>query len=184
MELTTLYLICFGVGLVFALLSAFLSDFSGGGHDGHVESHADVGHAEHDAGGFSPLSPTTIASFVTAFGGLGLIFSKIESTSSAWLSIPLALTGGLAIATLVFVAFSKIFRATQSSSEGRVAELFGQSATVITPIAAGGVGEIAYVQGGTRYTACARTDDESAVPAGEKVRIVRVAGTQFYVIKD
>lgn len=184
MDLPTLYLICFGVGLVFALISAFLSDFSGGGHDGHAESHAEVGHAGHELPGFSPLSPTTIASFVTAFGGFGLIFSKIDATSSAWLSIPLALLGGFVIATLVFAVFSKIFRATQSSSEGRVAELFGQSATVITPIAAGGVGEIAYVQGGTRYTACARTDDESAIPAGDKVRIVRVAGSQFYVVKD
>jgi membrane protein implicated in regulation of membrane protease activity len=63
-----------------------------------------------------------------------------------------------------------------------VAELVGQSATVITPIAPGGVGEIAYVQTGTRYTAPARSHDPSvAVPSGTNVWIVRVDGAHFYV---
>jgi membrane-bound ClpP family serine protease len=65
-----------------------------------------------------------------------------------------------------------------------VAELFGVSATVITPIAAGGVGEIAYVQGGTRYTASARALDEREIVSGAKVRIVRTSGSQFYVTQE
>ena len=182
MDLNTIYLICFGVGLLFALVSAFFADFSGG-HDLHA-GHAEAGFGTHEMPGFSALSPTTIAAFVTAFGGLGLIFSKIDATSSAWLSAPLAALGGLAVAALVVVVFNKIFRATQSSSEGRVAELFGHSATVITPIAAGGVGEIAYEQGGTRYTGAARALDEHAIPSGAKVRIVRVAASQFYVTHE
>ncbi len=112
--------------------------------------------------GFSPLSPTTLSSFVTAFGGFGLIFSKIEATSSPWISVPLSLIGGLAVAAGVFVLFNKIFHATQSSSEGRVGQLVGHEATIITPIAAGGAGEIAYVQGGSRYTASARAEDSRA----------------------
>ncbi len=185
MDLSLLFLICFGVGLVFAVVSAFLADFSGG-HDAHGALHHDheLSPAHGDMPGFSKLSPTTLAAFVTAFGGFGLIFSRFEATRAVWLSVPLAIVGGLIVATIVVAAFSKIFRATQSSSEGRVAELFGQSATVITPIAAGGVGEIAYVQGGTRYTACARCDDDVELPSGTSVRIVRVSGSQFYVIKD
>lgn len=186
MDLITIYLVCVGVGLLFAAVSAFFAE-GGGGHEGHGDSHA--GHAEcaHGADhmpGFSALSPTSIATFVTAFGGFGLIFSKIEMTRSAWLSVPLAALCGLAVAALVVVVFNKIFRATQSSSEGRVAELFGTSATVITPIAAGGVGEIAYVQGGTRYTAAARALDEREIPSGASVRIVRTAGSQFYVTHE
>ncbi len=186
MDLPSLYLICFGVGLVFAIVSAFTAGIFGG-HDAHADMHAPHGHegfGGHDMPGFSLLSPTTLAAFVTAFGGFGLIFSKIDATRGPWLSLPLSILGGLLIATLVFGVFSRVFRATQSSSEGHVAELFGQSATVITPIAAGGVGEIAYVQGGTRYTAAARTDDAGTGAAGEMVRIVRVAGSQFYVVKD
>lgn len=179
MDLSTIYLICFGVGLVFAIASAFLAEVFGG-HDAHA-GHAEVGFDAHHMPGFSVFSPTTIASFITAFGGLGLIFSRIEVTHSAWLSVPLALAGGFGIAALVVVSFNKVFRVTQGSSEGRVAELFGQSATVITPISAGGVGEIAYVQGGTRYTAAARTLDDTPIAKDTPVRIVRSAGTHVYV---
>ncbi len=185
MELITIYLVCVGVGLLFAIISAFLAD-GGGGHDApHGDAHAGHGDAgSHGMPGVSVLSPTAIATFVTAFGAFGLVFSKIEMTSSAWFSVPLAALGGLGVAALVVVVFNKIFRATQSSSEGRVAELFGTGAEVITPIAAGGVGEIAYVQGGTRYTAAARALDERQIAAGAKVRIVRTAGSQFFVTND
>lgn len=186
MDLPQIYLICFGVGLVFAIISAFFADVFGGHHfegDAHVpHGHAEAGFGSHDMPGFSPLSPTTIASFITAFGGFGLILSKIGITASPWINIPLSISGGIAVALVVFVIFNRIFRATQSSSEGRVAELVGQSATVITPIAPGGVGEIAYVQTGTRYTAPARSHDPSvAVPSGTNVWIVRVDGAHFYV---
>lgn len=184
MDLFTIYLICFGVGLFFAVVSAFFAEFAGHDaqiHGGHAHIEAGGGH---DMPGFAALSPTTIATFITAFGGLGLIFSSIGWTRSAWLSVPLSVVGGLGIAALVFLLFRKIFASTQSSSEGRVRELFGRSATVITPIAAGGIGEIAYEQGGTRYTAPARELDSGEIPAGATVRIVRVVGTQFHVIKE
>src|SRR5258705_14020625 len=96
MDLTTIYLICFGVGLVFAIVSTFLAEVFGG-HDAHM-GHAESGFDVHHMPGFSVFSPTTIASFITAFGGLGLIFSKIKATQNVWLSAPLALVGGLAVA--------------------------------------------------------------------------------------
>ena len=186
MDPITIYLVCAGVGVLFTVVSAFFAEI-GGGHDGHADTHGahgETGPCPHDMPGFSFLSPTPIATFVTAFGAFGLIFSKIGRTSNPWLSAALAALCGLAIAALVVFVFNRIFRATQSSSEGRVAELFGTRATVITPIAAGGVGEIAYVQGGTRYTAAARGMDEHEIPAGAEVLIVRTAGSQFYVTHD
>jgi hypothetical protein len=62
-----------------------------------------------------------------------------------------------------------------------VAALVGMEANVITPIPENGVGEIAYVVGGTRYTAPARTENGIAVATGRPVKIKRVIGTQFYV---
>ncbi len=186
MELITIYLICVGVGLLFAIVSAFFAE-GGGGHDAHDGAHAghnEAGPGSHNMPGVSALSPTAIATFVTAFGAFGLIFSKIEITSNPWLSVPLAVGCALGVAAAVVAAFNKVFRATQSSSEGRVAELFGRSAEVITPIAAGGVGEIAYVQGGTRYTAAARALDEKEIAVGAKVRIVRTVGSQFFVTHE
>ena len=184
------YLICFGVGLLFTIVSAFLADVFGGhemhvevgGHEGiGAEGHAEAGFGSHDMPGFSPISPTTIASFITAFGGIGMILSKIEATHSVYISAPGAALGGLGIATLVFWLFRAVFRRTQSSSESKVAQVIGLTATVITPIAANGVGEIAYIDGGSRYTAPARSEGGAAFGNGQTVKIIRIVGTQFYV---
>jgi len=62
-----------------------------------------------------------------------------------------------------------------------VAQLIGTEASVITPIPENGVGEIAYVVRGTRYTAPARVESGTAIASGQSVKIKRVVGTQFYV---
>lgn len=189
-----IFSICFGVGFVFTIVSAILGhEF--GGHDMHVDVHvhADVGHAHaggHHAGseagqsdmpGLSLFSPTVIASFLTGVGGFGMVLAKIDATKPLWISLPLSVIGGVLIAAAVFFIFNAIFKLIQGSSESHVAALIGKSATIITPIPAGGVGEIAYVQGGTRYTAPARTSAEEPLPQGKTVYIVRIDGTQFYV---
>lgn len=180
-----IYSICFGVGLVFTIVSAVIGHFFGGGHDVHSDvgtgGHAEAGYEQTGMPGIAPFSPTTIASFVTAMGGLGMIFSSIDATKSVWISAPLSVLGGLIIAAGVFFLFEAVFRKLQSSSESHVAELVGQSATIITPIPANGVGEIAYVQAGTRYTAPAREEHGAAIANGQTVRIIRIVGTQFYV---
>jgi membrane protein implicated in regulation of membrane protease activity len=184
------YLICFGVGLLFTIASAFMAEVfgghgaEGGGVDAHAEGaggHAEAGFDSHDMPGFSPLSPTTIASFITAFGGIGMILSSIDATRSVFINAPLAALGGFGIAASVFMLFRSVFRRTQSSSESKVAQLVGTTATVLSPIGPGGVGEIAYVQGGTRYTAPARSEDDSPFANGQTVRITRIVGTSFYV---
>jgi anaerobic C4-dicarboxylate transporter len=131
--------------------------------------------------GLAPFSPTTIASFITAFGGFGMILTKIEATRSPWISAPLAALAGLVIAFGVFWLFNTLFGKTQSSSEAKVGTLLGVNATVITPIPQQGVGEIAYVQAGTRYTAPARSESGAGIAGGQTVRIQRIVGTQFYV---
>jgi membrane protein implicated in regulation of membrane protease activity len=181
---TLVYAICFCVGLLFTLLTAFFGHLFGG-HDVHTDlgtgGHAEAGYADTGMPGLSPFSPTTICSFITAFGGFGLIFSRIEATSNVWLSLPLSILGGLVVAGAVLWLFGMIFHHTQSSSEGCVAALVGHTATVITPIPPSGVGEIAYVQAGTRYTAPARELNGVAVSNGQTVKITRIAESQFYV---
>ena len=85
------------------------------------------------------------------------------------------------MASVAFLLFNWMFKQTQSSSESRVGSLAGLTASIVTPIPKDGVGEIAYVQSGSRYTAPARTEDGSPVPPGKTVRITRVVGTQYFV---
>lgn len=180
-----IYAICFGVGLVFTLVTAVMGHAFGGADADAGEigtgGHADAGFDHSGLPGLPILSPTTIACFITALGGFGMIFSKIEATSSAWISVPLALVGGTMIAAAIMWLFAMIFQKTQASSESKVAGLAGRPATIITPIPADGVGEIAYVDGGSRYNGPARSEGGVAVASGEKVYITRIVGTQFYV---
>lgn len=189
MDLFLAYVVCFAAGLLFAVVSAVGGHVFGGGDAADGGEIGSGGHAEAGLGGdsmpgISPLSPTTLASFVTAFGGIGMILSRIEATRSPWISIPLSMLGGVAVGILVFLLFRAVFVRTQSSSESKVAALPGRPATVITPIAAGGVGEIAYVDGGVRYTSAARSEDGDTFANGEAVVIRRVVGSQIYVGKE
>jgi membrane-bound ClpP family serine protease len=181
-----IYSICLGVGLLFTIIGAVAGHLFGGhGADSDVGTggHAEAGFDHTGMPGVSPFSPTMIAAFVTSFGALGIIFSKIEATSKPLISAPLSAVGGLAIAAGVFTLFQKVFSKTQSSSESHVASLVGQEATVITPIPENSVGEIAYVQAGTRYTAPARAENGVPIAAGRSVKITRTVGSQFYVEK-
>ena len=182
-----IYIICLGVGLAFTLLSALFGHVFGGhaDHGGHVDGshgHAEAGADGSDMPGVSAMSPTIIASFVTAFGGFGIILSQFNATKPPLISAPLSIVGGCLIASCVLWLLRGIFSHTQSSSESKVASLVGQTATVISPIPVNGVGEIAYVQAGTRYTAPARLENGvTTVGNGGLVRISRVIGHQFYV---
>ena len=179
-----IYIACLALGLLFTVISAFASHFFGGDHDGGdvgTGGHAEAGYDHSGVPGISFFSPTVLSCFVTAFGACGLILSKIEATKNVWVSAPISAIAGAVMALLAFLLFNWMFKHTQSSSESHVASLLGQTASIITPIPADGVGEIAYVQGGSRYTAPARTENGTPVPAGKPVRITRIAGTQYYV---
>jgi membrane protein implicated in regulation of membrane protease activity len=174
---------CLGVGLLFTIFSAIFGH-AFGGHDGAdigTDGHAEAGLDTHGMPGISFFSPTVVASFVTAFGAFGIVFSNIALTKTVWASAPLSAVSGGVVAWLIFVFFNAMFKRTQASSESQIATLAGQTASIISPIPENGVGEIAYVQGGTRYTAPARAESGVPVAAGRTVRISRVVGTQFYV---
>jgi hypothetical protein len=180
-----IYTACLALGLIFTIVSAAMGHLFGGhdvgGGDVGAGGHAEAGYDHSGVPGMSFFSPTVLAILVTAFGACGLILSHVEATKNIWISAPISSVAGLIVASLVFQLFNWVFRKTESSSEAKVASLGGVTASIITPIPANGVGEIAYIQGGTRYTAPARTENGVAVPAGRPVRITRVAGTEYYV---
>jgi membrane protein implicated in regulation of membrane protease activity len=131
--------------------------------------------------GISFFSPTVLASFVTTFGAVGLILTRIDATHSVWVSAPISLVAGFIVALAVLWFFNTVFSKTQSSSESRVGTLIGQTAAIITPIPENGVGEISYVQSGSRYTAAARAEKGGIIGAGKTVKITRIVGSQFFV---
>ncbi len=176
-----IYAICLVLGLMFTLISAFMGHLFGGHDAVGTGGEADAGFDSDGVPGITFFSPTVLACFVTAFGAFGLILSEIPATASVWINAPISFVAGLLIALGALWGLNKIFTGTQSSSEGRVAELIGQTAAIVSPIPANGVGEISYVQSGSRYSAPARSEKGVAIDAGRTVRIVRIVGTQYYV---
>ena len=182
MTTTLVYLFCLAVGFVFVLISAVLGHvFGDGSHVDGSGGHAEAGADSSDAPGVSMFSPIVLAAFVTAFGAFGLMLSQVEATKAAAVSAPLSMVGAFVVAYALVSVLRKIVRASDSSSESQVATLVGHVATVISPIPDSGVGEIAYVQSGTRYTAPAREENSKPVASGHTVTITRIVGSQFYV---
>ena len=181
--MTLFYAVCLVVGLLFTIISALAGHGFHGGDGAHVGTggHAEAGFDDSGIPGVSFFSPMVLASFVTAFGGFGILFNDIKATSNVWLSAPLAIACAFVVAFGVLGVFNAIFSRTQSSSESRVATLVGQTASLTTSIPENCVGEIAYVQSSTRYTAPARSENGVAIGVGKPVRITRIVGTQFFV---
>jgi len=181
------YWICFLLGLGYAVIAALMSGLLGfgegaeGGVDAGVDGGVDAGA---DAGGevaLSPWSPMTLAMFITCFGGVGVILTKMGLP--IWFTVPPAALSGAVVAGLVFLFLLKVFMAIQGSSEATVANLVGREAEVITPIGGEGLGEIAYVARGTRYTAPARSETGEPISRYAVVRIVKIVGSTFHVRK-
>ena len=92
------------------------------------------------------------------------------------------LAAGALVASLgVLWMMNKIFGKMQGSSEARVGQLVGTTASLASPIPENGVGEISYVYGGSRYSAPARSEDGHAIATGKLVKITRIVGTQYFV---
>jgi membrane protein implicated in regulation of membrane protease activity len=194
MGIEAVYIFCFVVGAVYALIAGVGAGvFGGHTHDGGLSGH-DLGHdidhgaahghpTAHGEVHLSPVSPVTITMFVTAFGGIGLIATRTLGLP-VLLCLPLALASGLLLAAVTFFTFAKLFQATEGSSEPRISELAGLEAEVITPIPVQGLGEIAYVARGSRFTAPARSEDGRPHAAHSTVLIERVVGSVFCVRKS
>ena len=176
-----IYAICLVFGLVFTLFSAVAGHLFGGHDSIDAGGHAESGLSHSGEPGLSFFSPTVLATFITAFGAVGLILSKVDATRSVWVNAPISVVAGLLVALAALWAFNTMFSKTQSSSESRVAMLVGQTAAIVTPIPENGVGEISYVQAGSRYTAPARAEKGGTIAAGKTVKITRIVGSQFYV---
>ena len=177
-----IYLLCLGGGFLFLVVLAALGHFFDAGHH-HVGSggHAEAGADGSDGHGVSAFSPMIIAAFMTGFGASGYLLSLFPLTKHPAISAPLAAVGAFVFAGGIVSVLRMVFRASQSSSESKIANVVGTTGTLVTGIPEHGVGEIAYVHGGSRYTAPARTEDGKPIPTGAAVVVVRFVGSQFFV---
>jgi membrane protein implicated in regulation of membrane protease activity len=179
----TLYMVLIALGMIYAFFLLFTgqlgTDGDIGGNGGDIDLDLDLD-TDLDLGGdttdsLSPISPLTIATFITAFGATGLVTTSLFAVSERG-SILWATLGGVMFSALTYLGFTYLLIKPQGSSEVRVSELAGTQAEVLTPIPAEGLGEIAFVAQGGRVTSSARSLHKTDIPRGTTVRLERVVG--------
>jgi membrane protein implicated in regulation of membrane protease activity len=147
----------------------------------HIDVHFDHASSfDHGSVGVSPLSPITIASFTSSFGGLGLVATQLLRLPDS-ISLVFAIGGATFITAGMFLLYGKVLIAGQGSSEVRMADISGTTAEVIIPVPENGLGQVAFVARGTRTTRSARSADGQPIPRGTIVTIQAVAGNTVIV---
>jgi membrane protein implicated in regulation of membrane protease activity len=198
--LNCVYFFLFALGVGYALIAGLLGSLSHIDlpgvdidipgidlHPGEPDIHLDIPFVHdisHDVNhpevGLSPLSPITIATFITTFGGVGLIVSNLTTFSSA-LGLLIATLSGLVLSATMFLLYTRVFVAVQGSSEVQSGELVGLTGQVIAPIPKDNVGEVVLIARSARVRSTAQSADGNAIPRGTTVEIVEEAGNVVIV---
>jgi hypothetical protein len=152
----------------------------GGGHaaHGHAAAHAD---GDHRVGlGSLHLSPSSLAIFLTWFGGAGYATYAVLGFGPA-LGLLIGALAGVVGAAIVTVFLVKLLLPAQTfldPDQTLGPGLVGRLSHEIRP---GGIGEIVYTIGDTRHSDGARSADGGAIPRGTEVVVTRVERGIAYV---
>lgn len=195
------FLVCFIVGFVLALLSVLsgLLELHLPGNLGHMfhlhvhthvphvhvphgHVHAGVPHsgAANAASEISPINFPTIMAFLAWFGGTGYLLTSVYGL---WYvtALGLATIAGLIGGSIVFWFFVKVMLANENPMDPTEFRVVGAVGTLTLGIREGGTGELVYVQGGSRKTVAARSEDGRAIPKGTEVAVTSFERGVAYV---
>jgi membrane protein implicated in regulation of membrane protease activity len=128
----------------------------------------------------SPLSPITVATFVTTFGGVGVLATQVFDVDPR-LSLLWAVGSALVTAGLMYLFSSQFLVRSQASSELHQGELIGIEAEVTVPIGEGSLGQVTYLTKSGRMSSIARSVDGKPIARGQSVTVVRTIGPQVLV---
>jgi membrane protein implicated in regulation of membrane protease activity len=184
-----IYLICFGIGTLWSIVSLFM----GGMHLGHgAHGHAHAGHAHGPHGhahsssqsGWTNwlgalLSPGCVAIFLAWFGAIGYLLTR-HSALGRWVDLTIAIVVGLAGAVLLG-AFLGWLQSHEKPLEAMDTEVIGMLGKVSSTIRPDGVGEVIYVRDGSRRATPARSEDGIEISREEEVVVTRYEKGIAYV---
>lgn len=189
MHAQDLYLVCFGVGLVLAILTFFgglghlhFGHFHGGhfhlghGHSGHLHTRAPGSHDN----GISPLNGFTLMAFLCWFGGTGYLLERFTGVLALGV-LTIALISGLMGAAIIFWFLARVLLPRERELTAEDTEITGMLARVSSTIREGGTGEICYSQQGARRAAAARSDVGLPIARDTEVVVLRYERGVAYV---
>lgn len=189
MNWDSVYLICFGVGLVLSIVSAV----GGLGHLHFGHAHLHFGHpaarAVHvpargggvsHSGNISPINGFTLMAFLCWFGGTGYLLHHL-SRLLAPIVLGLSVVSGAVGAWLVFLFLSRVLLPHEHALTAEETQIVGALARVSSPIRAGGIGEIIFSQNGARRCCPARSEDQDLIAKESEVVVMRYERGVAYV---
>ncbi|MCL2202366.1 MAG: NfeD family protein [Defluviitaleaceae bacterium] len=158
-----MYLIMFGVGVGFIVLTLVIGEV-----------------AELDGAVFGFLRPSLIAVFLVVMGGFGLLLTpRLEGLP--FIVMVISFVCGVIIAGLLNRFIIAPLYKTQNTSAFNMQDTIGATASVISPIPQGGYGKIRYNISGSVVTSPAKSEDGTAIKAGEHVSILYVEKNTYFV---
>jgi membrane-bound ClpP family serine protease len=172
--LTLAYVALCVIGCGYILASVMLGHGADTVEPGHG---GDVAHAEFHFPLFSPLALATLFASMGAWGLIGRYGLGLNDGRSLALAIPAALITAYLVTMVAF----KVIQGSKGTSTIKNADLIGAQAEVITPIPAGGIGEVAAMVSGQRFTSPAREANGGAVARGAFVTVRQAVGSTLVV---
>jgi len=159
MTLSTLFLICFLVGLgvsAVSLFSSFLHLHHGGFHFHHHGGGGGHSLVENSSELFGSLfNLAAITMFLAWFGGVGLLLEEMTRLAAG---VVVVIAGGAGLTGAA--AIVRLVRALRSREHPlQPIQLVGTIGKLTIPIREGGTGEIVYTVDGRRRCSGARSDD-------------------------
>lgn len=169
-----IYKILFFVGLIYTgattLLGVIFDVFNIGG---------DID-LDGDLPWFNIFKPITVVSFITVFGGIGLLCGYTEMNQV--LTFCVAVVSAFIVAYLINRFIVIPLHKAQNTSVPTNEDLIGIKATVISTIYENGFGTISYSFKGNKYTSPAKHLEGKEIKKGEEVKICEIRNKIFYVL--
>ncbi|MCT4563841.1 MAG: hypothetical protein N4A68_05915 [Maledivibacter sp.] len=166
-----IYRIAFITGILYAAATLIL---------GHLFDSLDFdGDVDFSISSFLPIKPVTIVSFITVFGGVG-IMATINGLSTI-IGLIISLVIAYAITLLIYkLIVLPLFKA-QNTSAASQKDLIGITAKVTSKIFENSFGQITYANKGNTYSSPAKSIDKKAIETGSEVVIISIENNIFYV---
>lgn len=174
-----LYTVIFLIGVIYTVVTFLIGGLFGIiDLHGHIDTHIDS-HGSGPTFTVFPLKPITIVSFITVFGGVGIMGNHYK-LNQIYTFVLAVMSGSIVSFILYKYIVIPLYKAQNTSAVSQNA-LIGMKATVISPILENGFGVISYVVNGSKYNAPAQHINKKSVLQGEEVIIYEIKDCVFYV---
>lgn len=168
--------LCFYTGLLYVVVSFIFGEASYFVNSSFTDLNLDIDIPDVMV---SPLRPTVIATFVTSFGGIGLMCQTLRMEIFLTVVVSLIVAFSLSFLLYRFIIIPLI--KAQNTSSPKKKQLIGYKATLNLGIHGDSFGEIIYVINGNSFNSPAKSVNNEDISRGAEVIIIDIKDGVFFV---